>query len=49
MTSSLLNQQKRDFAKLLYVKDNLSQQEIAAKVGTTTRYHQQVENRGQLG
>ena len=36
MASSLLNQQKKEYAKLLYVKDNLSQQEIAAKVGTTT-------------
>lgn len=36
MTSTLINQQKREYAKLLYVKENLSQQDIAERVGTTT-------------
>jgi hypothetical protein len=36
MTSTLINLQKKEYAKLLYVKENLSQQEIAERVGTTT-------------
>jgi DNA-binding XRE family transcriptional regulator len=34
---ALTNQQKKDWAKLIYLKDNLTQKEIAQKVGVTEK------------
>ena len=35
MTSTLTNQQKKDWAKLLYMQERLTLQEIAARVGVS--------------
>lgn len=35
MTSTLTNQQKKDWAKLLYIQERLTLQEIAARVGVS--------------
>ena len=35
MAKKLSNNQKKDWAKILYTKENLTQQEIADRVGTT--------------
>lgn len=49
MAKELSNTQKKEWAKTLYLKENLTQQEIADRVGGVPRYRQSLDSRWKMG